>query len=161
MLVLLAVYGLRAREVAGLTLNDIDWRGATLHVRGRKAGHSTAYPLSARVGEAVLNYIQHGRPATADRRVFMIARAPRRPVTGKVVADRANHYLNTAGVVAPRLGSHTLRHSVAQRLVDADFSLKVIGDYLGHRCPSSTRIYSKVAVESLRELALGDGEQIL
>ena len=48
-----------------------------------------------------------------------------------------------------------------QRLVDADFSLKVIGDYVGHRVPASTEIYSKVAVEALRKVALGDGEEIV
>jgi integrase/recombinase XerD len=61
----------------------------------------------------------------------------------------------------PRPGSHTLRHSCAQRLVDAEFSLKVIGDFLGHRHAASTRIYSKVAIEALREVALGAGEVIL
>jgi integrase len=61
----------------------------------------------------------------------------------------------------PRPGSHTLRHSCAQRLVDADFSLKTIGDFVGHRSPKTTEIYTKVAVESLREIALGDGEEVL
>jgi len=54
-----------------------------------------------------------------------------------------------------------LRHSVAQRLVESDFSLKTIGDYWGHGSLSSTRIYSKVSVEALRYIALGDGEEIL
>jgi site-specific recombinase XerD len=66
-----------------------------------------------------------------------------------------------AGVEVRRPGSHTLRHSCAQRLVDADFSLKVIGDYLGHRVPMSTEIYTKVAVETLRQVALGNGEVVL
>jgi site-specific recombinase XerD len=46
-------------------------------------------------------------------------------------------------------------------MVDAEFSLKIIGDFLGHRHPSSTRVYSKVAIEALREVALGDGEEVL
>jgi len=66
-----------------------------------------------------------------------------------------------AKVDVPRPGSHTLRHTCVQRLVDADFSLKQIGDFIGHRSPSSTEIYSKVAIETLRELALGDGEEVL
>jgi site-specific recombinase XerD len=48
-----------------------------------------------------------------------------------------------------------------QRLVDADFPFKVIGDYVGHRTPESTEIYTKVAIDALREVALGDGEKIL
>ncbi len=61
----------------------------------------------------------------------------------------------------PRPGSHTLRHSAVQRLVDAGFSLKTIGDFVGHRSAASTEIYAKVAVESLREVALGSGEEVL
>lgn len=160
-LLLLAVYGLRAREVAALTLDDIQWRAEVLHIRGRKAGHATDYPLARQVGDAIVDYLRHGRPTTTDRHVFLVIRAPRGPVTGRIVARQAQRYLRVAGIRAPRLGSHTLRHSVAQRLVDANFSLKVVGDYLGHRSPSSTQIYGKVSIESLRELALGDGEEIL
>lgn len=161
MLMLLVVYGLRAREVAALTLDDIDWKTTVLHIRGRKAGHAAVYPLAVEVGEAVIDYLQRGRPETSDRRIFFRTRAPRAAITHRIVSGRARFYLRKAGVEVARPGSHTLRHSCAQRLVDAEFSLKVIGDYLGHRRAASTRIYSKVAIEALREVALGDGEAIL
>jgi len=161
MLMLLVVYGLRAREVAALTLDDFDWRACVLHVRGRKSGHADAYPLAPEVGEAVLDYLRHGRPETTDRRIFFRITAPRAAITHTVVSCRAKVYLRKAGITVSRPGSHTLRHSCAQRLVDAEFSLKVIGDFLGHRHATSTRIYSKVAIEALREVALGDGEAIL
>jgi site-specific recombinase XerD len=48
-----------------------------------------------------------------------------------------------------------------QRLVDTGFPFKVIGDYVGHRSPASTEIYTKVDVETLRQVALGDGEDVL
>ena len=160
-LMLLVTYGLRARGVAALTLDDIDWRSEKLAVRMRKAGHSTVYPLSPATGEALLDYIKHGRPETAERCVFLRSRAPRIPISHRIVSIQATRYLRKAGVKIARAGSHTLRHSCAQRLIDADFSLKVIGDYLGHRSTSSTEIYSKVAIEALREVALGDGEEIL
>ncbi len=161
MLLLLVVYGLRAREVAALTVDDLDWRTAVLHVRGRKAGHAATYPLIAEVGDALLDYLQQSRPQTSDRCLFFRAMAPRGVVTHRIVSLRAKHYLRKAGIDVARPGSHTLRHSCAQRLVDAEFSLKVIGDFLGHRHPSSTRIYSKVAIDALREVALGDGEAVL
>jgi integrase len=69
--------------------------------------------------------------------------------------------LRKAGIKVARPGSHTFRHTCIQRLVDADFPLKTIGDYVGHRCPSSTEVYTKVAVETLRAVALGDGEEIV
>jgi integrase/recombinase XerD len=160
-LMLLVTYGLRGREVAGLTLDDIDWRREHLRVPERKAGHSTAYPLSTSVGEALVDYLQHGRPRTDERQLFFCAVAPLRPITHSAVASRAAHYLRKAKIDVPRPGSHTLRHTCVQRLVDADFSLKTIGDFVGHRSPKSTEVYAKVAVEQLREVALGDGEEIL
>ncbi len=101
-------------------MDDIDWRRERLAVPERKAGHSTAFPLSQPVGEAVLDYLRHGRPATTDRHVFMRALAPLRPLGPSAVSACARRYLLMAGVEAPRLGSHTLRHTCVQRLVMGD-----------------------------------------
>ncbi len=161
LLLLLVTYGLRAREVAALTLDDIDWRRDRLAVPGRKAGHSTAFPLSAVAGEALVDYLRHGRPASSDRHVFFRAVAPAGPASRVAVSACARHYLLKAGIQVPRPGSHTLRHTCVQRLVDAGFGLKTIGDFAGHRSPASTAIYAKVAIEPLRQVALGDGEQVL
>lgn len=160
-LLLLVTYGLRGREVAALTLDDIDWKRDRLAIPERKAGHSTAFPLSVVVGEALLDYLQHGRPATTDRHVFFRAAAPRQPIGAAAVSSLARYYILKAGVEVPRPGSHTLRHSAVQRLVDANFDLKTIGDFVGHRSARSTEVYAKVAVEALREVALGDGEAVL
>jgi len=160
-LLLLVTYGLRGREVASLTLDDIDWKRERLAIPEHKAGHSTAFPLSAVVGQAVADYLQHGRPATTERHVFFRAVAPHRPIGAAAVSSLARHYLLKAGIVVPRPGSHTLRHSAVQRLVDANFDLKTIGDFVGHRSARSTETYAKVAVEALREVALGDGEAVL
>ncbi len=161
MLLLLVTYGLRAREVAALTLDDIDWKRERLAVPERKAGHSTAFPLAVSAGAALADYLQHGRPQTAARQVFFRAAAPVRPVGAAAVSAVARHYLLKAGIDVPRPGSHTLRHTAVQRLVDAEFPLKTIGDYIGHRSPRSTEVYAKVAIEPLREVALGHGEQVL
>ena len=160
-LLLLATYGLRSREIAAMTLDHIDWRRERLSVPGRKAGHSTAFPLSSSVGEALVDYLKHSRPQSAERHVFFMAFAPVRPISYTAVSKLATKYLLMAGIQVPRPGSHTLRHSCVQRLVDADFPLKTIGDFVGHRSPKTTEIYTKVAVESLREIALGDGEEVL
>jgi integrase/recombinase XerD len=160
-LLLLVTYGLRAREISALTLDDIDWKRERLAVPERKAGHSTAFPLSPTVGAALVDYLQHGRPQTSDRRVFFRAAAPVRPITPAAVSCCARDYLLKAGVTVPRPGSHTLRHTCVQRLVDDGFGLKTIGDFIGHRSAKSTEIYSKVDVENLRAVALGDGEDVL
>lgn len=160
-LLLLVTYGLRAREVSALTLDDIDWERERLLVPERKAGHCTAYPLSAVVGEALLDYLKNARPQTEHREVFFRVLAPQAPLTWHGVSCRASYYLHKAGVRVRRPGSHTLRHTCVQRLIDAEFPLKTIGDYVGHRSPRSTEVYTKVAIESLREVALGDGEALL
>ena len=157
---LLVTYGLRSCEVAGLRLDDIDWKRERLLVSERKAGHNTAYPLSRVVGEAIVDYLKHGRPETSKRHIFFRVLAPRVPMTSSSISQRVTHYLHKAGIKVGRPGSHTLRHTCVQRLVDAEFSFKAIGDYVGHASPSSTQIYTKVAVEALRELALGHGEDL-
>ena len=161
MLLLLATYGLRACEVAALTLDDIDWRNERLKIRDRKAGNTTTYPLSAVVGAAVIDYLKNARPATTCREVFMRTAAPLAPIGHAAVVSRAAYFIRKAGISVPRAGSHVLRHSCVQRLLNAHFSLKHIGDYVGHRSASSTQIYGKIAIEQLREVALGDGEDVL
>jgi site-specific recombinase XerD len=160
-LLLLVTYGLRSREVAALTLDDIDWRNERLRIRERKAGHSTAYPLSPIIAQSIVEYLKYGRPETTDRHIFFRVLAPHTPLTYSAISSRATHYLHKAGITVSRAGSHTLRHTCVQRLVDAQFSLKVIGDYVGHRSTASTEIYTKVDIESLREVACGDGEEVL
>jgi integrase/recombinase XerD len=160
-LLLLATYGLRAREVATLRLDDVDWPRAQVHITARKNGHSTIYPLATGVGQALVEYLQAGRPTVADREIFLRAKAPFTPLAFHVIASRASHYLHAAGVEPPRAGSHTFRHTCVQRLVEADVPFKVIGDYVGHRSTESTQVYGKVAVHLLRQLALGDGEEAL
>lgn len=159
-LLLLVTYGLRAHEVARLTLDDIDWKHERLQVPGRKAGHSTAYPLASVVAEALIDYLKHGRPETADRRLFFRNVAPRAPISKHAVSSRVASYLHKAGIKVQRAGSHTLRHTCVQRLIDAEFPFKTIGDYVGHRSPASTQIYTKVALASLREVAMGEGEAL-
>jgi site-specific recombinase XerD len=129
-LLLLATYGLRAREVAALTLDDVDWVRAQIHISARKNGHSTIYPLATSVGNAFVEYLKV-RPPVPDRQIFLRAMAPFTPLAFHVISSRACHYLQRAGVTPPRAGSHTFRHACVQRLVEADLSFKAIGDYVG------------------------------
>ena len=102
-LLLLVTYGLRSREIAALTLDDIDWKRERLAVPSRKAGHSTAFPLSSAVGEAIVDYLQHGRPQTTDRQVFFRA-ARRWSRSGTPRSRAARHYLLRPGSRSHGLG---------------------------------------------------------
>ncbi len=160
-LMLLATYGLRANDVASLKLDDIDWRNGKIRVTRPKAGNCTAYPLCTSVGDALVTYLQHARPQCADRHVFLTCLAPYRKMAFWAVAHRAAYCLQRIGVKVHRAGSHTFRHSCAQRLVEADLPLKHIADYIGHRSEERTLIYAKVAVHKLRELVVGEAEDML
>ena len=80
-------YGLRAREVARLTLDDVDWKRERLQVLARKAGHAALYPLAGVVAEAIVDYLKHGRPKAEDRHLFFRIYAPQAPITAAAVSS--------------------------------------------------------------------------
>ena len=131
-LVLLASYGLRAREIAALCLDDFDWQHSQISVPMRKGGHSTCYPLSATAGNAVIGYLQVRRTDVAHRQVFLTAKSPYTPMQHATVSHMVSSRMCGAGIQVTRAGSHTLRHACVQHLVEADVPFKVIGDYVGH-----------------------------
>ena len=157
-LMLFITYGLRASEVGGLRLDDLDWENEMFRVRCPKPGRTHTYPLSRGVGDAILRYIREVRPSGFGRALFFTMCAPIRPLSrralGKIVSDR----LAALGIVTGKRGTHALRHAAAQHLLDQGMSMKVIGDFLGHRDPSSTAIYAKVNLAALREVANLDRE---
>ena len=116
----LVTYGLRAHEVAKLTLDDIDWKRERLQIPERKAGHWTAYPLANVVAEALIEYLRSGRPKTQDRHVFFRVLAPQSPITNGAVSTTVAAYLRKAGVHVRRPGAHTLRHTCVQKLIEAE-----------------------------------------
>jgi len=160
-LTLLASYGLRAREVAALCLDDLDWAHGQISIPMRKGGHSTRYPLSATVGEAIIAYLRVRRTDIADRQVFLAAKSPYTPMRHTGVSCMVSGRMRSIGIQVACPGSHTLRHACVQHLVEADLPFKVIGDYVGHRHPASTLVYGKVAVHKLREMVIAQGEDVL
>jgi len=151
---LLARLGLRAGEVVRLELEDIDWNGGWVSVQ-RKGGRRSVLPLPAEVGAAIAAYLRHGRPRSSSRRVFLRTKAPIRGFLGSPAIDAiVGHTLAGAGIKAPSRGAHQFRHALATEMLHHGASLTEIGDVLGHRSPETTKIYTKVDVESLRRLAL-------
>jgi site-specific recombinase XerD len=153
LIMLFAVYGLRVSEVRSLTLADLDWENELLHVTRPKSRRRQTYPLSHTVGEALLRYLKEVRPHFPYREVFLTLQAPVQPSSAHslycAVADRF-HVLD---ISAKHCGPHSLRHACATRLLAEGLSLKEIGDHLGHRQPDSTRVYAKVDLNGLRQVA--------
>jgi len=152
-LLLLAVYGLRSSEVTGLVLSDFDWRTETLTVDRRKGTGPQQYPLKREVGDAVLDYLRHGRPRCECRNLFVSLHPPHHPIGRSVVWIITSTRFRELGIRCRRRGPHTLRHACATRLLEGGASFKEIGDFLGHRDADSAGIYAKVNVSMLRQVA--------
>jgi len=153
-LLLLARLGVRAGEVVGLTLDDIDWSTGQIAIRG-KGGKSAPLPLAADVGAALAAYLRHDRPRSATRRVFLRHRAPLAGfANSSTISSIVRRALKHAGVESAHTGAHVLRHSLATSLLRQGGSLDEIGELLRHQSPNTTAIYAKVDVAALHTLAL-------
>ena len=154
-LLLLAVYGLRAREVADLRVDDIDWRAGIMRVQRSKTARPLVLPLTAAAGCALVAYLRRGRPRTDAREIFVRHEGlPIRFQKSSTVYAIVRHAFDRAGIRSVRRGPHVLRHALATHLVQRGFALKVASDLLGHQHPDSTLPYTKLAIEDLREVAL-------
>jgi integrase len=149
MILTLLRLGLRRGELAGLRLEDIDWRAGELVVRGKRA-RSDRLPLPTDVGQAIASYLKR-RPVSERREVFVRARAPFDPVAAGTVASTVRRACRRAGV--PELGAHRLRHTAACEMLAAQVPLVQIAQVLRHHSLQSTSIYARVDLERLRLLA--------
>jgi len=155
-LLMMSVYGLGAGEIIGLTLDDINWRGGSVRIVRPKTGVEFLLPLLPAVGKALARYLRRGRPEhVQSRHLFVTMRTPFKALACAVTIRHILHSAaRRAGVTAPFMGTHVLRHTHACRQLELGASPKVIGDILGHRDPDSTSAYLRVATARLRELAL-------
>ena len=151
---LLARLGLRAGEVSGLRLCDIDWENAQLRICG-KSDKETAIPLPQEVGDALLDYIANSRPRIDEEKVFLTVLAPHRPFKESGgITYVARVALERAGVDRAKFrGAHVFRHSAATNLLRSGASLRFVGSLLRHESLKTTALYAKVDAQMLQELA--------
>jgi site-specific recombinase XerD len=144
---------LRTREVAGLMLEDVDWRALTLRLRQTKQRRERLLPLPSPVARALVAYLQRGRPAVTHRSLFVSLRAPLGlPLTASAVRDVIQRAFRRCGIEAT--GPHILRRSWATLAHQRGAGLKLIADILGHRSLETTAPYARVHFEELRQAAL-------
>jgi site-specific recombinase XerD len=166
---LIATYGLRSCEIVTLTLDDVEWRAARLHIRQRKTRSSLWLPLTDEVGAALLDYLRHGRAVLTVRKdrmlfrggfqhcyreLFLRHRTPIGVLKPSSISGAFVNWSRRSGLPIPFKGAHCLRHSYAMYMLRSGVALKAIGDLLGHRDFDSTRAYIRLAVDDLREVAL-------
>jgi integrase/recombinase XerD len=146
--------GLRAAEIARLRLEDVNWQEGTLSIPG-KGRRIDVLPLPEMTGRAIVEYLRLGRPATISRALFMRHRPPlHMPATAGSVRHAIRNAAKRCGLKHRIDGSHVLRHTIAQRLLQGGATLKQIADLLRHRCLDTTTIYTKVDLHSLARVAL-------
>ena len=152
-LLLLAVYGFRSAEVRCLRLEDIDWERETISPPRPKQRKTGIYPLTREIGVAIIAYLRHARPPSQHRNVFLSLRRPFRPLTGGGLGTMVRVRQSRLGQKLKQYGPHGLRHACATYLLAEGFTLKEIGDHLGHSMIRATEAYAKVDLASLRQVA--------
>lgn len=146
-LFLLLRLGLRAGEVAALTLDDFDWRRGELLVRG-KGGRIDTLPLPHDVGQAVVSYIQSGRPASTSRSLILSVYAPFHRIDADTIGTIVGSLRQRSGI--PTLQAHRLRHTAATDMLRGGASLREVKEALRHKAEDTTAIYAKVDHSALR-----------
>jgi site-specific recombinase XerD len=152
-MLLLSVYGLRSAEVRSLRVQDIDWHNKVLRVPRPKQRTHASFPLADTVGVAIRRYLDKARPQSKDDRLFLRMKAPLAGLSRSGVSTLIRSRIKALGIVVTRFGAHGLRHACAARLLDQGLSFKTIGDHLGHRSADATRIYAKIDLVGLRQVA--------
>ena len=153
-LLLLARLGLRAGDVAGLRLSDIDWTSGMLRLSG-KARRQVRLPLPQDVGDALLAYIEQERPRVGQDAVFLMMVAPYRSFAqSSHVSTIVALALKRAGISdAPSTGASLLRHSAATSMLRSGATLEAVGTVLRHRSLDMTAHYAKVDIAMLEQIA--------
>jgi len=156
-LMLAAKLGMRAGDIVDLKLSDLKWDKSCIEIIQEKTEEIVTLPILDDVGEAIIEYLKYGRPKTDKKNVFIVHRAPFYEFTGKGLHHLAKKHILSAGVKIRReskLGPHSLRHSLASGLLEANTPLPVISEILGHTDSRTTGVYLKIDISQLRECAL-------
>lgn len=142
--------GLRASEVASLSLDDINWRECKIIIKKTKTHTERELPLSLKLGQAVVRYLKDSRPKTLERLVFVrFAHHCGEAMGREQIRGTIRRAYARAGISPTITGTHILRHSKAKNMYENGSSLKMIADVLGHESIDSTVIYTKVSRSAL------------
>ena len=162
-ILLVARLGLRTIDIKHLKLDNLKWRDNRIEFVQSKTSKILSLPLLDDVGWAIIDYLQNGRPTVDSHYVFLRHLAPLEPFSDE---NRLNQiiakYMKLAKIpISPKKkrGMHSLRHTLASRLLNENTPLSVISDILGHISPDSTAAYLKVDIDRLRECSL-DPEKV-
>ena len=152
-----ANYGIRTGDILGLTTNDIDWKNGVITIVQQKTGEPLILPLLEHIGKGIIDYWRNGRPISVVPEIFVQHTLPYQKLTVPMAYRIFNKYFEATGIEERpdvKQGLHSLRHSLASRLLEKDTPLNVISNILGHVNSDSTRNYIRIDINQLRKCAL-------
>lgn len=153
MILLMALYGLRAGEIRALRIGDADLANRILTVVREKNHDIQRFPLSSEVSSAIQRYLKRGRPVSPWPSLFLTTQRPYRPISASQLYCRVNDLFRRSGVESRERGPHALRHACANQLLDTGVAVRDIGLFLGHRTLASVREYARYSLSHLRQIA--------
>lgn len=148
--------GLRASDICLLQFRNLDWDRNVINLVQCKTKKEIELPLLAVIGEAIIDYIQNGRPKSDSKTIFLTAKAPYTPISVSALSSIVSGIIYKAGIETKdrRHGAHCLRHSLATQLLKQGTTLPVISETLGHSNSQTTMIYLGVDVNGLLRCSL-------
>lgn len=156
---LLVSTGIRAGELVGLTLDDVDWRSRLLRVHATKTRSSRVVPIPGPAFSALVDYIRRDRPAGVPTRQIFVCYGPGYswrsnppPLSYNTLGRVLRGYLLKAGLHL-RSSCHALRHTFAQHLLDQGTGYPTLQALLGHGSLHTVGFYARVHFNQLREVA--------
>ena len=151
----MADLGLRTRDTARISLDNIDWRHQVLTLEPGKNHRQHRLPIPDLLFKAMVDYVQNGRPSTIDRALFVYHRAPLgQGVTAATVRGVVRRAFVRAGIAGDRQQVHRFRHTMATRLLSSGQEIKSIADVLGHQSYESSNRYTHVDIDNLSDVAM-------
>ena len=157
-LLLASRLGLRSKDIRDLRLENLHWTEARIVIRQSKTGVLLALPLLDEIAEAIVDYLQSSRPNSPHREVFLRMRPPFAPLaSGTALCCIVDTYRMRAGITAPQHGHaslHSLRYTLASRLLREGTSIDTISHILGHSSVGSSLLYARVETQGLRSAGL-------
>jgi site-specific recombinase XerD len=155
--------GLRVSDIRFLELSNLNWLRRTISLTVHKTRKPIELPILDDIGWAIIDYIKNGRPKTKCMRVFVRHRAPYDAVGDNECFYRELHrYMKVAGITPPsgiHCGLHSLRSTLARKMLETGAPLSVISETLGHTNINTTSIYLKIDLDGLKKCPL-DPEEV-
>lgn len=162
MILMVARLGIRVSDTIRLRFDNIKWEKNCIHISQYKTNEPLILPLFEDVGNAIIDYIKNGRPASDLDLIFITHKPPFQKFSdNNHLYGMFNKYLLKSGIVVTpekNHGMHSLRHTLANELLRKEIPLPVISEILGHKSLESTMQYLRADIEQLRYCTLIEGE---